>query len=256
MTRPLPLSFPSHLIRAVSRAVILSCAVALTAPLAARADVKEGVMKRLEESDAVRRRKVMRDGRFEAALSLGSTLGDTYNRALPVGLMGHMYLSDSFALGVNAFYGINLETSIVERIKASRPTRFASSAFSGVGFGASLEATFVPAFGKLSLLGVMNSVYDMSLIAGAGVIQVSGDEPFGGIAPAPVIGVGMRFFVNDNIAIAVQLRDYIYSRSQSAVKITDPATGAVSYSQQERWQNQFFLTLAFSFLTGKPRFSE
>jgi outer membrane beta-barrel protein len=236
-------------------ALIAPCALTLTAQTA-RADVREGVMKRLEESDAVRRRKVMRDGRFEIALALGSTLGDTYNRALPIGLLGNMYLSDSFALGVNAFYGINLETGIIERIKASRGGRFAASSFSGVGFGASLEANFVPAFGKLSLLGVMNGVYDMGLIVGAGVIQVSGEEPFGQIAPAPVIGVGMRFFASDSFAISLQLRDYIYSRSQSAVKVTDPTTGAVSYSQQERWQNQFFLTLAFSFLTGKPRLQE
>ena len=253
MTRPL-----TQAPHALALLLSLSALAALPAlaPRAAHADVKDGVMKRLEESDAVRRRKVMRDGRFEIALSLGTTLGDTYNRALPVGLMGNMYLSDSFALGLNAFYGINLETNIVTRIKEERPARVASSAFSGVGFGASLEATLVPAFGKLSLLGVMNGVYDMGLILGAGVVQVSGKEPYGQIAPAPVVGVGLRFFANDNLAIALQLRDYIYSRSQSAVKVVDPATGASSYSQQERWQSQFFLTLAVSFLTGKPRISE
>jgi len=250
MIRPLALAL------ALALALTADLAAHVAAPRAARADVKEGVMKRLEESAAVRRRKVLRDGRLEAALSLGTTLGDTYNRALPVGLMGHLYLSDSFALGLNAFYGINLETSIVERIRAARPGRLAASSFAGVGFGASLEATFVPAFGKLSLLGVMNSVYDMSFIVGAGVVQVSGAEPFGQIAPAPVVGVGFRVFANDSLAVSLQLRDYIYSRSQSAVRVVDPATNKVTYSQQERWQNQLFFTLAFSFLTGEPRFSE
>lgn len=233
----------------------LLCTVGLSliAP-AAQAEVKDGVMKRLANSNPVRRRLMMRDGRAELGLSLGSSTGEIYQTSATVGAQANYYLTDSFGMGAYLFYALNFESDLASKVRAERPDRVSKQGFSGVGFGASLEALIVPAYGKASLLGVINGKYDLNITLGAGALQVTGEE-LEKLAIAPVIGVGSRFFFNETIAMNVQLRDYIYQRAQNVVLVKDPTGQIATPSVEESWMNHFFITLTFSFFPGKPQIS-
>ena len=258
MTTPSMSPSPLFKYTSLARSLPLLCALSCAALLLyeggreARAEVKDGVMKRLAESDAVRHRKLMRDGRTDLGLFLGFSTGELYQRNIALGLEARAYMSDSFAIGAHAFYALNFDTSLAEQVKALRGDRVSDSSFAKLGLGAALEAVYVPAFGKASLLGAMVSRYDLNVSGGLGVVQVTGDG-LDAFAPAPVVGFGARFFLSDELAVNLQLRDYIYSRAQSALPVNED--GKVSYVANKRWQNHIFLTATFSFFTGKPQTS-
>jgi len=240
----------------LARAFVLSlCAICLTfSAQNARAEVKDGVMKRLASSNPVRRRQMMRDGRFELGLTLGSSTGEMYQTTATVGAQAQLYLTDSFGIGAYVFYGLNFESSLAEKVRAERPDRVSKETFSGVGLGSSLEAVIIPAYGKASLLGVINGKYDLNITLGAGAVQVTGEglEKF---AIAPVIGVGSRFFINESLAVNIQLRDYVYQRAQNVVLVKDPTGQIATPLVEESWMSHFFITATFSFFAGKPKVS-
>ena len=220
----------------------------------ARAEVKDGVMKRLEGSDPVRRRQMMRKGRAELGFSFGSSTGEIYQTSVTSGLQANYYMRDSFGVGASVFYGLNFDSSLAEKVKAERPDRIPEEAFAGVGLGASLEAVIVPAYGKASLLGIINGKYDLNITLGGGALQVTGAE-LARFAIAPVVGLGSRFFINDGLAVNIQLKDYIYQRAQNVISVTDAMGQPAKPIVEERWMNHFFLTATFSFFIGKPQIS-
>lgn len=222
--------------------LMITCLSVTISPSSVWADSNEGVMKKLKEKAAVRYQFKMRDHRTELGFMMSSSLGDVYNRNLLFGFQAQRYLSDSFGVGLHGFFGLSIESALAERIRGERPKRVTSDAFSSVGVGGALEAIYVPAFGKFSLLGVITSRYDLHLTGGVGMVQVSGDA-FDSFALAPTVGVGSRFFINQNLAINLQVRDYFYKRAENVIPLQE---------KDESWRNHFFLTLSVSFFLGEP----
>ena len=81
------------------------------------------------------------------------------------------------------------------------------------------------------------------------MVQVSGDA-FDTFAVAPTVGIGSRFFISQNLAINLQVRDYFYKRAENVVPIQE--NGQTTYAKDESWRNHFFLTLSVSFFLGEP----
>ena len=145
MTTPSMSPSPLFKYTSLARSLPLLCALSCAALLLyeggreARAEVKDGVMKRLAESDAVRHRKLMRDGRMDLGLFLGFSAGELYQRNIALGLEARAYMSDSFAIGAHAFYALNFDTSLAEQVKALRGDRVA---IAPQGDGSQLEKAF------------------------------------------------------------------------------------------------------------------
>lgn len=234
--------------------LVLCCALGLDGARA-YAEVQDGVMKRLEGTDPVRRRQMMRKGRTEFGLSLGSSTGELYQTTALGGLQINHYFTDGFGMGLYGFYGLNFESSLAEKVKATRPDRLTEDSFAGVGVGASLDVIIVPAYGKASLLGVINGKYDLNVTLGAGAIQVTGNEALAKFAIAPSIGIGSRFFFNEFFAINLQLKDYVYQRAQNAIAIKDVMGQPLPPLVEETWMNHFFVTATFCIFLGKPQIS-
>jgi outer membrane beta-barrel protein len=213
------------------------------------ADAQESVMSKLKKGVAVRDRKRLLAKRFELAIGSDFSVNDVYNRNILLGVNAHYYLKNYFALGAHVAYGINSTTALADRIKDKRPQSINEKSFSGVGLLAGLDAVFIPAFGKFSLLGTFAARYDISLMAGVAMIQVNGDA-FNSWSLAPNLGVASRFFLNDNSAINLQLKDYIYSRASNLIPIQQ-ADGTLKTTKEESWSNQFFISISYSFFFGK-----
>jgi outer membrane beta-barrel protein len=214
------------------------------------ADAQESVMSKLKKGVAVRDRKRLLAKRFELAVGSDFSVNDVYNRNILLGVNAHYYLKDYFALGAHVAYGLNSTTALADRIKAKRPQSITEKSFSGVGLLAGLDAVFIPAFGKFSLLGTFAARYDISLMAGVAMVQVSGDA-FDSWSLAPNLGVASRFFLNDNSAISLQLKDYIYNRASNLIPIQQ-ADGTIKTTKEETWSNQFFISISYNFFFGKP----
>ena len=226
--------------------LLMGLSTSVVSPNVALAEDKQETMeKRLAKDHAVRRQKLMRDGRFEAGFSIGSTLGDSYRRSFPLTLHGNYFFTDQLGAGLTAFYALTSETSLAEEVRTLRPRRVAANSFSAVTMGIGLDVHYTPIHGKLSLLGISAIRYDLGLLGGVGFLQVDGAEQ-DGFTIAPDLGLNGRFFINDQLAISVFYKAYIYSRAEQAAIIDGRP------SVETSWSAHNFGGLTVSYLLGKP----
>ena len=204
---------------------------------------KKTALEKLEDGDAIQNRLLLRGGRFEASPGIGFTLNDAFQRTALLGLQLHYHISDSFAIGVSGYYGVSFNTDLADRIESSRPERAKAGAFTEVGLIASAELTYTPIIGKFALFGRNVFNYDLHILAGAGGVQAKGDPKLEAFNIAPVVGFGMRTFVQDGISVNLQLRDYLYSSSLNAVPSEEGGAEATDSS----FTNNFAVTISAGF---------
>jgi outer membrane beta-barrel protein len=232
---------------------LIGC-ITLLSPLDAQAKGKESVMKRLQEETAVRKQKRLRSDRVGLGLILGSTTNDRFARSSLVGGRLEYYLKDSLGIGVHASLGIVSETNLATQIKATRPSLGQPQFFQGIGLDLGGDLIFVPAFGKLSILGIINARYDFQFTLGASFIKmqsIENGDSYDRFALAPAVGSGFRLFFSDQFALNFQLKDYIYSRIENLIPINN--NGVEEVNENASWQNHFIFNMSFSFFLGKPQ---
>ena len=239
----------------------LAVAIALCAPLvpaeAALGGGRKSALRKLEEGDAIRNRRLLRGGRFELTPAFGVTLNDAFQRNLLVG--GHMayHLTDEWSVGATGFLGVGLQTSLAEEVDHQRPEKVdGDDAFSSLGYLASIDVYYTPIIGKFALFGRHVLNYDFHVLFGMGAAQVSGVPEVEKLAIAPVLGLGIRTFANDYLAVNVELRDYIYSSALNAVTQKD-ADGEEDVDTSSGISNTFAVIIGVSlYLPQRPKLSD
>ena len=210
------------------------------------ADKLETMQKRLEKDKTVRRQKFLRSGRMVLSVGLGSSLGDTYRRSYPVSVSGVYYISDEFGIGGSAFYALNAPTALADELKKVRPARAGNDElFSAVDLGAGLDVYYTPIHGKLSLLGISALKYDLAVTGGVHFLSVKGAES-DGFKPAPAVGINSNFFIDNQMAVTVYYKNFIYSRADHSVQVGEEV------KSDNGWSMHGFGGLMFTYFTGKP----
>ncbi len=188
----------------------------------------------LEEGPIVRRKLLFRSSRFELAPRIGSTLNDAYKRNLMVGVDANYHLTNHFSLGVGFGYGVLASnTDLLDQVNGSVDPEISNGlryATTQILFDA--HVSYVPLFGKISILDSSVLDYDLSLDLGFGGALITavadgdaqGSDLLSGFKPAPVIGLGFRVFVSDSIAINLAVKDYIYSIADVQEEGVEPNT--------------------------------
>lgn len=217
---------------------------AATPTLAANiAGPRRSALDRLEEGDAIRKRLLLRGGRFEIAPAVGFTLNDAFQRNILFGLNLGYHITDAFSIGVTAFGSTALETGLAEDVLAKRADR--AEGFSSIQLMASGEIVYTPLIGKFALFGRAVVNYDLHLIVGGGFASLTGDvEDLQSGTPMAVAGAGFRAFTADWMAINVEVRDYIFS---SALNSIANAEADGDNNAETEISNNFAVTVGFGF---------
>lgn len=183
----------------------------------------------LDEGPIVRRKLLYRSSRFEVAPRLGSTLNDAYKRNMLVGLDANFHLTNEFGLGVSGYFSpLHPNTDLLDQIEGTlSASEQADISYAVVTALFDVHASFVPFFGKFSVFrNIIN--YDIHLVGGLGGALISaegaaaGEAKFTGINPGMMFGGGGRLFISDNIAVVMDVKDYIYSTADSQTGQTRP----------------------------------
>ncbi len=207
---------------------------------------RRSALERLEEGDAIRKRLLLRGGRFELTPTVGFTLNDAFQRNLLVGAHLAYHLNDDWALGATVMGGFAFNSSLADRIETERPEKADAGAFSNVGFLGTVEVLYSPLVGKFALFGRSVLNYDLHLLAGLGGTLVSGSSDVESATPTGVVGIGLRTFVTHGMALNIEVRDYIYSSALNSV--VEPAgDGQQSTSADSSISNNFAVTIGFGF---------
>ena len=183
----------------------------------------------LTDGPIVRRQLLHRAGRFELEPKATFTLNDAYVRNGIFGLSASIFLDNAFGLTASAGIGaLNFDTSLRRSLEARLDDRgggeLEETAYSQVGWAADVGLTYVPMFGKFSVLNSFFSHYDVHFLGGMALISESalpaaGDDgevhpELEGIRPGGMFGAGMRFFLSDGFSMNFQVRSYLYPRTE------------------------------------------
>ena len=203
--------------------ILVATAVA-AAPVivfASKADLFEGKI------EPVSGQLYQKANRFEITVpSVNLSLNDAFFNKYFVGAKLGYHFSEMFAASATFATGLNAATG-------STTTCPTNEGCSQVGdrelyqlpghlrMMAGVEVGFSPIYGKLNILAQNAAHLDVSLLAGADWIShrqaISAAEADAGSTPGirntfgGHLGVGMRIFLSNSIALRLELKDYIYS---------------------------------------------
>lgn len=228
---------------------------AATPTLAANiAGPRRSALDRLEEGDAIRKRLLLRGGRFELAPAIGFTLNDAFQRNILFGANLSYHITDAFALGVTGFGATALDTGLAEEVLSKRGDR--ADGFSSIQFMATGEIVYTPLIGKFALFGRSVINYDLHLLAGGGFTGLAGDgaPDLDTGSPVAVAGFGFRAFISNWMAANIEVRDYIFSSALNSIANAEADGGN---NTEVEISNNFAVTIGFGFFFPRdPKLTE
>jgi len=171
-----------------------------------------------EEIYAVQQVYALRNNRLELMPSFGFTLNDPYVSHPNIGVGLNYWITNVLAVGANMnwYQGLEDESDLNFHVRrstrlATRPTQFQ--------FGASLNFTYVPFYGKFSMFNRYIFQWDAYVVGGVGVMRTR---------PVPVVdpefrsfdysyklsignpGLGLRIFLSKWLTVFMEGRTYPY----------------------------------------------
>lgn len=234
--------------RTIRRALTALTAGAALLGIAQEASAQEILLTGpLAGAPAVRKLRLYREGRIEAAPAVSFTLLDEYQRTIVLGARFNYNLTDWFAVGLwGGWGGLKVNTDLTDKTqeinkerKAARRARgfdTPSDRLTAVNMGNDLgeqlggmdwviapQITGVPFRGKLALFDRINVDADMYFFAGPAFIGLTerADCALGRcprnfdtasrVAIAPTFGLGFTFYVNQWNAVGLEWRGLPYS---------------------------------------------
>jgi outer membrane beta-barrel protein len=179
---------------------------------------KEAARPLKEQIFAVQQAYALRVRRLELQLGWSVSLNDQFvNHPSPV-LALNYYITNVLAIGVNGEYyaPFNVDQSFNAQVR--RASRVAVP-LTEYQWGAALNFTYVPAYGKFAGFGDFIFHYDAYVVGGVGAVSVR---------PIPVVdpdnrnfsfepklafnaGIGLRIFFNRWFAVVAEVRDYVFN---------------------------------------------
>jgi outer membrane beta-barrel protein len=179
---------------------------------------------------AVQQVYALRARRFDFQPTFGFSLNDPYVQHQSINLALSYYITEVLAAGIsfNWYGGLGKETDL--NFSASRATHQIIP-INEYNLGAQINFTYVPIYGKFAMFKQWILHWDVWVIGGGGFIFTR---------PIPVIdpdyrtfdykikfcfnvGIGGRLFLTRFLAIALELRDYIFPEElENRTTYTDP----------------------------------
>jgi outer membrane beta-barrel protein len=189
-----------------------------------------------EAGPVIRHKVLYRSTRLEFAPLVGITVNDAYVRNLVTGAALSYHLTNEWGLSVMGGYGVTqfdteLRTNTEAVLEQNSPTSLQELSYSYIKWLVGAEISYVPIVGKFSLFDSLIANYDIHLLAGfsfvgeGAVPAVPGNEvdpQLEGLRPAPVIGLGARLFLSDGISANLEVRDFMYNRSEVSTRSANP----------------------------------
>lgn len=223
------------------RAALAAVGLALSAPAVAQdSPLDLGVLK---QSDVKVVQKLLygKEGRFEFGADLGWIPFDSYTTTPVVGVYGLKHFSEELGVEVAAHGGYSLENFTYKQL-TSDAYGIAPDAYGHIADVAA-DLQWSPIYAKMNWRGNKVLHHDVYGLVG-GVLSVEkalmpdGDVAF---SPGASVGLGMRFFLNQNSALRVQIRDDLLI--QKRVKTAD--------TQGTFLKQNVLLTVGYSRLSKK-----
>lgn len=170
----------------------------------------------LEDGPAIRRQLLHRSAKLELQPGVSAMFGNAYQIPLYGNLTVRYHLSNRVSVGAD----LNgspwaLDRAIVRNLRDNDPQMNQIVEVADTPFVGSFQFTYSPIVGKLNMFNQIQ-YFDVHLIGGAGgALQSANYAALGGFKFGAVVGIGLRLFVRDSIALNVRFVDYLYSNAEA-----------------------------------------
>lgn len=238
--------------------------ILLSTPALAQTDEapKADELPEIYQGAPVRNRILYRSTRLEASAVFGATLADSFKRNVLPGISANFFLTDNFSIGATAVFGVahpdtDLKDNLEGQLAAAgnRQQDLDRLTFSFIKSIIEVEGSYVPLVGKFSLLNGAEVKFDVHLLFGVAFVGLGAekaegsrstqvDEALSGSQVAPAIGLGSRLFLTDNVALNLQVRNYIFQRAEISDNNVDT-----------EWTNHPMVSLGVSIFFGEVKVS-
>ena len=215
---------------------------------------KEAAKPLKEQIYAVQQIFALRVRRFEVNPYWSFSLNDQFVSHPGPGLALNYYITNVLAVGANFNYyqPFNVDSEFNAQVRRAARVGVPLTEYN---WGAALNFTYVPAYGKFAGFGDFIFHYDAYVVGGVGAISTR---------PIPVIdpdnrnfewenriafnaGLGLRIFFNRWFAATMEVRDYVFNDKLENTEI--PATQA-DQQKEENWYGESKLTNAVQAQVG------
>ncbi|MFT4703008.1 MAG: outer membrane beta-barrel protein [Bradymonadia bacterium] len=219
----------------------IACASVLL-PTVAQAQTRS-----LQSGPAVRRQLLFRSDRVELTPGLGIGMLNPYKRSAYFALSLRYHLTNAVALGVNTHVGmIHFDTSISNEFETYSQRQSAATrpelAFAEPLLLTDLHLSYVPFHGKFNLFARHTVHFDFYVLLGVGAAVIQSDsDDVAGVAFGPSIGVGVRTFLSEQLAMNIRFQDYMYNGAD--VQRSD---AGVARDVDESFRNHIVATVGLS----------
>jgi outer membrane beta-barrel protein len=197
----------------------------------APAQAEEGGPKPTEVSEeiyAVQQIYALRNNRLEILPSFGFTLNDPFVSHPNFGLGLNYWITNVLAIGANMNWYQGLESESDLNFHVRRSTRLATRPVE-YQFGASLNFTYVPLYGKFAMFNKYIFQWDAYVLGGVGVMHTR---------PVPVVdpeyrsfdytykvsiinpGIGFRIFLSKWLTVFMETRTYPYLEKLENLRVS------------------------------------
>ena len=240
-------------------------ALGICLPAAATAQRKSP----LEDAPAIRNKVELRKSRAELGVAMGSSVDQDFYHAVMLTIRGSFHINDF--IGIGGFVGLNVsptfKTGFTEELERVLPnTNDGTKAPPGPEaldsmnhitqmFGLQLEAT--PFAGKFSLFGKTSLNYDFYGFAGRGFLGLAvgssnlaacgpdaGDVRYScavsGLKFGANFGIGIHAFLNQFVAVNVELRDMFIRNNPSGRDVNGDKT---ANNDDLTWDSNYIATV-------------
>jgi len=196
-----------------------------------------------EERDikVIEKRMFEKDKRHEFGLLVGAIPNDPFFDYYPLGIRYDYFFLESLAFEISAAYVFHPESGLRSTIPDYAQGVTAVKIYQRVEWYVSALVYWAPISGKLAVMSTKLSSFDMGFVLGLAAIGTSVENSPRNWKyktapdPAGVVGVDLRFFVHELMALRAGYRFYIYPADDG---------GARNLSE---------ITLGFSVFTAAPQ---
>jgi outer membrane beta-barrel protein len=194
--------------------------------------IKDYSEKELKDSQvyAVQQIYALRNKRVELSPYWGVSLNDQFVSHPGPGLAINYYVTNVLAVGINFNYyqAFNSDATFNKEVRQSTRLAIPINQYS---WGANLNFTYVPLYGKFAGFGDFIFHWDTYVVGGVGAMST---RPEAVIDPEnrsfkykPKVafnaGIGLRVFFNRWLAAFLEVRDYIYNEALENTEVKRPA---------------------------------
>jgi len=240
---------PTFLIRSAAYAVTALAALCVApAAMSAEGDPVDDTRKlddalrmywgtEMREVDALQKRLYRKDQRWEFELYSGVIPNDEFYSYYPLGGRIDYFFAEDFGAEVWGSYLIRVSSELESFLEDNFNESLIVDIPQSLQWLAGANFLWSPIHGKLGLFTDTLAHFDVHLAFGAGVIGTTVrqlDQNASKVDVAGNVGLGMRFFLTDSIALRFDYRQFFYAAEG----------GGLSHPAE--------LTLGVSFLTAAP----